>query len=246
MFTFMQWMENKRSDLANLQPSTVVTCFHGTTAKYAYQFCTNGIDGRHVNHYRVYNQHASGGKPLKFGIFIAPSTEVAFKFGSHVIKFRTQAKNLIHMFPAEMKKYDAWRKEKYPNSFRPSVSGEMLTNPIEPQALFVGLISPRAIEKVYVWENGVGAKPMSPEEFVKIMDEKDSKLQYNKSAFEPQEYKMSLQDFAKRIADHEGGTPEEIIEILKNVYKRHGYLTGIGNIPYSLLRRIENQVKKLI
>lgn len=243
---FKNWLEGKKQEIENLQADTVISVFHGTTVQYAYSFCTNGIDAKHINHWRVYGNHLSGGKRLKFGIFVAPDVNTAFKFGSCVVKFKTTGKNLIYQFPAEMSKSDKHISKRYPNSFRPSVSDQMLTNSVEPQALFIGLVSPRAIEKVYRWEQGTGSISMTREEFIQWADSKDEKLKYKKSLFEPQEYKMSLEDFAKRIAAKENATPEEILEILKRVYRGHGFLTGIGHIPPSLLKRIENQVRNVL
>lgn len=242
---FKLWIEGKYGDLAKLQPDTVITVFHGTTLEYAYYFCVNGIDGKHLNHYRVYN-HISGSKPIKFGLFVAPDVKTAFKFGNYVIKFKTLGKNLIHKFPAEAGESREYDSKYYPKSFRPEISRDMLSRGVEPQALFIGLESPRAIEKVYGWQQGVGQKSMSREEFIVFADKSNERLQYKKSDFEPQEYKMSLKDFVDRIVKREGGTEQEVLDILKRVYSRYGYLTGIGQIPYSLLKRIEQQVKRIV
>lgn len=240
---FKTWLEGYRGNLARLQPNTVVPVFHGTDHHSAYLFCINGIDAR-TRVGRIY-PHFSGGKPLKFGVFVGPDVKTAFKFGHVVIKFKTLGKNLIYKFPAEMSRDTSypWITKRYPKSFRPTVSDDMLGKGVEPQALFIGLLSPRAIEKVWVWQNGTGAIPMTREQFIEEMDKRNERWRWDKSPIEPQQYRMSLDDFVKRIADHENATPQEIMDTLERVYKRHGYLTGIGDYPPTLLKWIEKQLR---
>lgn len=57
---------------------------------------------------------------------------------------------------------------------------------------------------------------------------------------------MSLEDFVKRLADEEDSTPEDTLHILKDIYKKAGYLTGIGKIPPTLLKNIERKLAKII
>ena len=246
---FKQWLnEDKRKEIANLQPNSIITVFHGSTHENIYNFCLNGIDAKKPT-YRLY-PHISGGNPLKFGLFVAPDLNTAQKFGSVVIKFRTLGKNLIYRFPVEMKDYNdrGFYKDQYPKSFRPVVSHDMLDRGVEPQALFIGLLSPRAIEKVYSLDYKYKTISMTPQEFISDYQNKNKNKNINiyKSIFEPQEYQISLSDFVKRIAKEEDSTEQEILDILKRIYLKNGRLTGIGNIPFSLLRRVEQQLGNLL
>jgi len=250
---FKEWLitEGQMANIKTMQPETVITVFHGTDQKTAYDFCLNGIDAKKRVH-RLY-PHRSGGKEIKFGLFVAPNLQTSQKFGNVVLKFKTQGKNLIHRFPVEMKIYDRpesfYRKE-MPKSFRPSTSYDLANlSSIEPQALYIGLLSPRAIEKVFVYNLKENTwTPMSREEYIQYYKEKNknNRITISKSYFEPQEYNMSLNDFVNKIAKEEDATPEEILDTLKWIYKKNQMLTGIGNIPPTLLRNIENKLKKII
>lgn len=246
---FKEWLnEGHRGEIAKLQPDSVITVFHGTDGDTAYNFCLNGIDAKKNTH-RIY-PHISGGKPLKFGLFVAPDLKTAQKFGSVILKFKSLGKNLIYRFPTEMKKYNSseFYKKQYPDSFRPIVSYDMLDRGVEPQAIFMGLLSPRAIEKVYSYSYSDNKwSAFSVQEYIDSYLNKNTNKRINihKSIFEPQEYQMSLQDFVKRLAQEHNSTEEETLDILKQVYKRNGYLTGIGDVPASLLRRIEQQLSKI-
>ncbi len=237
---FRLFVEGKLQDIANLQPDTVLTVFHGTDSTTVFNFCTKGIDAKQSQRYRVYT-HTSGTKPIKFGIFVTLNLNTAFKFGSAAVKFKCLGKDLIYQDPVGMvKKHKDWQKENYPKSFRPLVSYDLLSDGPEPQAIFIGLISPRAIEKVYTYNK----PPMSREEYIKYYTKEDNSSQT--ALFEPQEYKMDLKDFVKRTAQRHNSSEEEILEILKRVYKQAGHLTGVGEIPYSLKRRIEAQLRNII
>lgn len=243
---FKLWLEDQEELIKNLQKDTVLTVFHGTDTQYAYNFCINGIDARKPVRYRIY-PHTSGGKPIKFGIFVAPDTKTAFKFGHYVIEFKTKGKDLIYQFPTEMSKANkGYYKDLYPNSFRPAVTDQLLNNPIEPQALFVGLVSPNEIEAVYHLKDNRYDQvvKLTKEEFIAIAEKQ--KVRSNSSIFNPTEYQMSLSDFVKKIADDQNSSEQEVLEIMVDVYKRSGYLDGIGNVPHSLIIRIEKQLAKYI
>jgi hypothetical protein len=245
---FKAWInESNRKEISQLQPNSVITVFHGTDKDTAYEFCLNGIDAKKPQRYRKF-PHISGGSPIKFGLFVAPDLETAQKFGNTILKFKSLGKNLIYRFPVEMKQYNkGFYKSQYPKSFRPSVSYDMLDKGIEPQAIFVGMVSPRAIEKIYLYDyqNAIW-NSMSREEYIEKYSETNSKIRVFKSVFEPQEYNISLEEFVSRLAKEHNSTNEEILNILINIYKSHGILTGIGNIPSTLLRRIEQKIKKLV
>ena len=249
---FKQWLlhEGQMANIKTMQPETVITVFHGTDHKTAYEFCLNGIDAKAKVH-RIYDQHISGGKKLKFGLFVAPDLKTAQKFGRVIVKFKAQGKNLINKFPVEMKvsdRPDSFYRKELPKSFRPSTSYELADlKSIEPQAIYIGLLSPRAIEKVFVYEYSRNTwTPMSREDYIDYYPKTDSKNTVYKSLFEPQEYNISLEDFVKRIADSEETTPESILDTLKYIYKKNKYLTGIGKVPQTLLKNIERKLSKII
>ena len=252
MLNFREWAmsEGQMANIKTMQPETVVTVFHGTDNDTAYNFCLNGIDAKTKIHARRF-PHISGGKELKFGLFVAPNLKTAQKFGNVILKFKTTGKNLIHRFPVEMKDLDrpeSFYSKTMPKSFRPSTSYDLadLKSP-EPQALYIGLLSPRAIEKVCVYRlDKNNWEPMSREEYIEYYKSKNEKTRIFKSSFEPQEYNISLDDFVKKIAIENDSTPEEILNILKRIYKKSNSLTGIGTIPPTLLRNIENKLARIV
>lgn len=228
----------------SLQADTKVIVYHGTDLQTAYNFCIGGIDAKKPQRYRIF-PHISGGKNLKFGIFVAPDPKTSLKFGRYALEFPAIGKDLIYKFPVEMKNSNELLKKQFPNSFRPTVSDDLINNPIEPQALFIGLVHPESITKVYYLEdnNWNKMKSISREEFVEIA--KTQKVKEMWPIFHPTDYKISLADFVKRLAAEHNSTEEEILKILKEMYKKHGYLTGIGDVPYSVLKRIERQLSRI-
>jgi hypothetical protein len=244
---FKKWLEGHRQNIAQMQPDSIITVFHGTSADDAYNFCLNGIDAKKQQKYRIY-PHVSGGKPIKFGIFVAPDLKTAQKFGHVILKFKTLGKDLIYRFPTEMKKYNSgFYKELYPKSFRPVVSYDMLDKGVEPQAIYTGLLSPRAIEKLFVYNYGANQwSEMNREDYIQNYSEKNPQTKIFQSPFEPQNYKMSLEDFVKKLAQEHRLTEKETLAILKDIYRKSGYLTGIGDVPPTLLKRIEKQLSILL
>ena len=207
-------ISSKKTDIENLQPDTVISVFHGTCYEDAYNMVLNGIDAK-KQHYRKY-PHFSGGKQVKTGLYIAPDLKTAQQFGQTVLKFKAQGKDLYPTFPAEMKKDDKDLKKYYPNSFRPSVSFTLLSKGIEPQALFRGFVSPRAIEKIYVYEYSDSSwNEMSKEKFLEHYEPK----QAHKHVVEPQE-KIPLKEFYERIVKNGGGSLEDIQKIVKHYLGR--------------------------
>ena len=248
---FKQWLlhEGQMANIKTMQPETVITVFHGTDYRTAYNFCLNGIDAK-TKIPRIYDQHISGGKKIKFGLFVAPDLKTSKNFGSVVLKFKTQGKNLISQSPVEEKKWNKYYEPAFPKSFRPYVSYDLADlKSSEPQAIYIGLLSPRAIEKVFVSDfTGVTGivtwTPMSREEYIEKAGFKN--ILY-KSPFEPQEYNISLEDFVKRIADEFGGTPESILNTLKDSYKYSKTLTRtFPDFPQTLLKHIERKLSKII
>jgi hypothetical protein len=122
----------------------VLTVYHGTHLEQVAHLL-NGFDAT-SEHVRMY------GGPRHRGIFVAPTPEVARKFGDVVIEIEVRAKNLHgtdysgrtgRLHPDREK---AW-KDKHPTSFRPYLS-QTLSQSNEPQALLVGLVSPKMTKRV--------------------------------------------------------------------------------------------------
>lgn len=242
---------SQRSDIINLQPDTVLTVYHGTDHDYAYDMALNGIDARQP-HSRKYPHH-SGGKELTRGIYVTHELKVAREFGMVVLKFKVIGKNLWPMFPTLMKKDDKALKDKYPNSYRPSVSHDMLERRQENQALFIGAVSPRAIEKIFVHEYGSkDHRPMSREDFIKERKEK-SKKHKREFVVEPQEADISLEDFIARIAENENSTVEDIQKTIdfymgraktRDDKRRAFYEIFEAFAPYSVLKKLVRKAVK--
>lgn len=238
---FKTWLEARRDDIARLRPDSVIPVYHGTSMTHAVNFCLNGINAKQTGVSRVYN-HRVGKQGLTMGIFVAPDPDTAFKFGNVIVKFPALAKNLHYQVPNQTKEVNKWKKPHFPGSFRPSVSDDMLNNQTEPQALFIGHVSPRAIQKVYVSQYGAGKVGMTREEFLRrYMDDNQPR---DVSAFEPQEYNITFDQFIRRLAARYNMGEDEARTILQNVYNRSGRLTGVGTIPHTLKKRMEMELRR--
>jgi len=240
---------SQRSDIINLQPDTALTVYHGTSHEDAYDMAVNGIDARKP-HPRKYPHH-SGGKKLTRGIYVTPELKVARGFGQVVLKFKVLGQNLWPMFPTLMKKDNEAFKDKYPKSFRPAVSHDMLERRQENQALFIGAVSPRSIEKIFVYgyeSNDHDA--VSREDFIKQQKEK-SKKSKREYVVEPQEADISLDDFIERVAKENNSTTEDINKTLNFYLDREDTKEGKRDAfyelfevfaPYSVLKKLVRKV----
>ncbi len=217
MKTFKQFLiESKQGDLTRLQPNTKLSVFHGTTMKSAWHFVTKGIDST-KKHYRHY-QHGQA------GLFVAPDEKTCHKFGNYIIKFKVQGKNLyspedvLGTGKIEDDSTREWLENRFPKSFRPDVSFAMLSKGSEPQAIFIGTVSPRAIEKVYHFKYGTTNKPMefTRDEFMEYIRQdvegnrkSGADIGYDVEddipLFEPQE-KPTYKQFIKKLAAYMGDT----------------------------------------
>lgn len=151
---------SRLSDVENLQPDTPVQVFHGSDLEHVVTMVRNGIDGRKRVNRQYPHWQAQGNKPggkrlmVNRGLFVAPDLGTALKFGRVAIRFVALGKDLFPIYPSPEKiraENKIWSKT-YPNSFRPSVTA-YLTGAAwgtEPQALFRGRTSPRAISMVYL------------------------------------------------------------------------------------------------
>jgi len=225
------------SDIENLQPTTVLTVFHGTDAKVVHEFLVNGIDARKPHH-RLYPHHSSG-KKITRGIYVTPELKVARSFGSVVVEFDVVGKYLWPMFPTLMKKDNEMLKDDYPNSFRPAVSHDLLERSQENQALFVGVLPAKAIKNVYVFkrESNEHTK-MTPEEFLK--DQPEGKTKYVVELDES----ISLKEFYTRVGKRQKMSVEKVQEIVDRQMNRKGdrwdsFLDVFEHFaPYTVLKKL--------
>jgi desulfoferrodoxin (superoxide reductase-like protein) len=221
---------NKR--VAELQPKTRVPVFHGSDMATIVEFVENGVDarrrvGRLFPHGATGPDAAFGNvvKQVDTGLFVSLDTATASGFGAYLIKFKALGKELHAIFPKThggMGNREAERqlKDAYPKSFRPLVSQSLL-DPVrhgkggqslgESQARFVGVLSPRRIEKVYVRGKRVGqiATVMAPKDFIAWAEEKGGKSRVSKTVFEPQD-KPTVEQFLNRLAKHYNQSREEM------------------------------------
>jgi hypothetical protein len=143
--------KSKRKVMETLKADSVITLFHGSNSKATLDMCINGIDGRAVTH-RLYPHGVKVNDEMREvnrGIFVTWDLKVARSFGNNVIKFKTVAKNIIHIFPGMDTIHNARSNiNQFKDSFRPEVSYNFLMDR-EQQGLYIGVASPRSIECVY-------------------------------------------------------------------------------------------------
>ena len=231
---------DQQSAIEGLQPDTVLTVYHGTTAEDAHEMALNGIDARKPHH-RKYPHHSSG-KKITRGLYVSPELKVARGFGSVILEFEVEGRYLWPMFPTLMKKDDEALKEDYPKSFRPSVSHDMLERHWENQALFVGAIASSGIKKIYVYEreSNTDFQTLSRSEFL-ALQKKDRR----KHVVQPHEANISPEEFFARIAEKENYSMETIDDVMNNVIDGSWdrfYDTFSLFAPYSVLKKVFRKI----
>ena len=201
-------------DIMALRPDTVLSVFHGCQPDDASQFCAEGIDTLSQHGYRRY-PHTDLGQPVLNGLFVAPDFQTAHQFGRVVVKFKTEAKNLHYLYPSQEAEADELYRERFPKSFRPSVSQTLVGNlnttydprtggyaGYEHQALFLGTVSPRAIEKVYLLDPETQKwTGLDPYTFIKSHEAKHA--DQVQRGIEPQESFKDFDSFLDRFAEVE-------------------------------------------
>ena len=141
----------KEIDLDKIKRNDIITVYHGTSISNIFDFI-NGFDATKVVP-RLY----SG--PRHRGLFVTPSFETARRFsnyGSVVLEIDVRAANLhgtnySGVIGRESGDGRYW-KDKYKESFRPLLS-ETLQQSVEPQALLIGLVSPKQIKRIWYSPN---------------------------------------------------------------------------------------------
>ena len=120
----------------------MLPCFLSVDPDEAERFCTEGIDPASSRGYQRF-PHTDLGKPVT-GLLVTPNRQAAP--GPVVLKFKTEAQHLHHPYPSQEAEANELYQERFPQSFRPSLS-QALTGD-DPRALFLGKVPPQAIERV--------------------------------------------------------------------------------------------------
>jgi hypothetical protein len=150
-----------------LKSNQKIKVYHTTSLEYAVKM-VNGFDALEIRH-----RHFNG--PKHRGLFISPMPLT--QFGNVVFEIEVYAKFLHGTdysgnigregqdpHKGKVRGKDLYLEEKYPQSFRPSLS-ESLNYTAEPQAIYLGLVKPSQIKRVQY--NG---EWMSREGFIAIRE----------------------------------------------------------------------------
>ena len=208
------------SQLDSLQPNDMVTIYHGTSYKGFAQMA-NGVDAlKEVG--RLF-----GGTPGK-GLFVTTTLSVAERFSYYnqiVMVMRVRAK-FLHGTDWDgniQDKNDHLWENRYPKSFRPSLSEGLLKGGAEPQAVFLGYLKPSDILHVIV-----DGKGMSRVEAIEVVAQKNQRdIQVKNYGIDLTSPRLSLKDFAAAMSKHMHGsaerrTPEGFIQEFRDYIKSMG------------------------
>ena len=138
--------------IKNLKPNDKLIVYHGTSKVYLPRMI-NGFDAAKQEMSRHY------GGPRHVGLFVSPDIDVAERFSNYgelILELEVRAKNLHgtdYSGNVYGKKDDEIMKDQFPNSFRPGLSSLMLSTGTEPQALLLGMVSPKQIKRIR-WAEG--------------------------------------------------------------------------------------------
>lgn len=196
---------SKMNKIKKLSPDTVLSVFHGTEIDDAYDMVIHGIDGRkRVGRSYPHFVNIDDEKPVMVnrGLFISPFLEGAIRFGRAVIKFKTEARDLYNIFPSLKNIRDdkkLW-KDKFPKSYDPGLSAFLSGRAwkSEPQALYRGRTSPRAIERVYIRDAST--------------DKEWAKKEIMRQYFDPEKYESVKVGKIKGTESYISIAPDEFIE----------------------------------
>lgn len=143
--------------LSVLQPNDYLTLFHGSDERSIYDMCLNGIDARQYFPRKTVHHVTVNGESRRTmrGLFVSWKLSRSHRFGNTIIKFKTIAKNIIHIYPSpsNIKLSRQYAQKFFPHSFRPEVSYNFLMER-EEQGLYVGTARPESIEQVILYRQG--------------------------------------------------------------------------------------------
>ena len=179
------------TSLTDLSEDDWLVVYHGTSLSEVPSLI-NGFDATRLK-YRLY------GGPKHRGLFVTPDFKTAERFapyGEVVLELLVRAKNLhgtdyygrTGRQQNQEQKTEEWLAGKFPNSFRPYLS-LTLTQSVEPQALLIGLVSPKQILRVwYKSTRSDAGRWYTRSEFLALG------LEAGPSADEPQGIKKKVED----------------------------------------------------
>jgi hypothetical protein len=139
------------TSLTDLSEDNWLVVYHGTSLSEVPSLI-NGFDATRLK-YRLY------GGPKHRGLFVTPDFKTAERFapyGEVILELVVRAKNLhgtdysgrTGRQQKPEKRTEEWLAGKFPNSFRPYLSLTLMQS-VEPQALLIGLVSPKQILRVW-------------------------------------------------------------------------------------------------
>lgn len=217
-----------------LKPDTKLTVYHGTNESSIKNMLIGGIDATKVN-YRMYNQGRER------GLYVTDDFKTARKFGDYIIEFECLGKDL---FPTA--RWGTGRKDyrsnkyfiddfgkKYPDSFRKFTSSTF-RDAVEPQAMFIGFIPVKSINKIYKFEYGENGQP------IKVMTVDEVKELLDIDGFD-WNLNMSAEEAIQEISTIEGYPVEKIEEVLKTHLNN---FVELYHIPRKLKFRIKEYLSK--
>lgn len=206
----------------DIQPNDTLLVYHGTDLKSAFHMI-NGFDAT-KDIPRLYSQSRHR------GLFVSPDFKLAERFASYdqvIFEIVVKAKFLHgtdwggnigrhQNMSAETKEFF---RERYPNSFRPFLT-ETLNESSEPQALLIGLVSPRQIKRVWYRPVGGEGQWYTRKEFLDLglqtrIDGRDRKIQ--DLGYDRSKTTYTLGQFLELAARARGRTPEHVYNVLSGL-----------------------------
>lgn len=202
-------------DFTKIQPSDAVVVYHGTRVAEVFELI-NGFDATRTK-YRHY------GGPRHAGLFVTPDFKVAERFspyGELVLEMVVRAKNLhgVDYSGNIGRKQDMSERtlrsldELYPESFRPYLT-MTITQSSEPQALLLGLVSPKQVRRVWYNPNREGGAWYTREEFLALG------LEVTPAIEEPYGPKRPLKDYGLDMSSPRTSV-DQLLEALSRLHGR--------------------------
>lgn len=207
-----QWIRHKKAiseqTVEQLQPNDVLIVFHGTDNDNLARMI-NGIDATKTIQ-RKYND-----LPRARGLFVTMDRHVAERFtpgvGGGVLEIQTRAKYLHGTeWNGQITRHthgDDWFKDKFPKSFRPSLSLSLSADTeavnSEPQAILIGFVNPHDI--LAVWIDG---QRLSRRDAIETLRADDA-------GFDTTNPHLSLSTYLQAMAIKLGIPKEEVRTILQ-------------------------------
>jgi hypothetical protein len=232
--------ESTTSNLKELNPNDWLTVYHGTYLAQIFNLI-NGFDAIQV-------KTRSYGGPKHRGLFVAPDLKTARSFASYnpvVLEMVVKARNLHGTNYSGVTGRDKPENEKiwksyFPRSFRPYLS-QTLTQKTEPQALLMGLVSPKQIKRIWYKDHwysrkdfldlGIEAIPAKKAPYGRMETIKDYEVDLSYPGYSYKEFLNAIS-----ILLHEKRNPSQI----KNILSRYADISVIPGRGDTLQEIIED------